>query len=305
MPSRALYSARRRRGKSGTAAVHRLAAGRPRRTLHRADEGGATAVWRAGTSPSSTLGLGPRGAYGRFRPLVPVRTVLCPGPILPPLRPRSALLHTNLFESGARYRAARGWPTLPTQPRRTHGPRGALAALAHPAPSYRSSGGAGGGRRKHRDAPGFPWQPCRCSTGCMDQRPCRREHQFRPHPERDAGGRAHCRADVPALWRGARALGPSSTQPRAGARQPHDAAISQLGHANGPAKALVARTGYPFSSTNGKIAKWTRQQQPRSVEKTIQRPGFNSLIGSTLNKRAGVIWKSYAGRVDSFVRNAG
>ena len=59
MPRRALYNARRCRSKSGTAAVHRLVAGRPRRTLHRADEGGATRVWLAGTSPSSTLGLAP------------------------------------------------------------------------------------------------------------------------------------------------------------------------------------------------------------------------------------------------------
>ena len=41
--------------KVGTAAVpSSRQAGRPRRALHRADEGGATAVWRAGTRPSST-----------------------------------------------------------------------------------------------------------------------------------------------------------------------------------------------------------------------------------------------------------
>ena len=55
---RVLYNTRCR-SKSGATAVHRLAASRPRRALHRADEGGATTVWRAGTSPSSTLGLAP------------------------------------------------------------------------------------------------------------------------------------------------------------------------------------------------------------------------------------------------------
>jgi hypothetical protein len=61
MPSRALYNARRCRSKSGTAAVHRLAARRPRRTLHRADEGGAhhsVARWDASVQH---LGLGARG----------------------------------------------------------------------------------------------------------------------------------------------------------------------------------------------------------------------------------------------------
>jgi len=207
---RALYNAQRCRSKSGTAAVHRLAAGRPCRTLHRADEGGATTVWRAGTSPSSTLGLGPRGAHGRFRPLVPVRKVLCPGPALQPLRSRSALLHTKLFGPGARDRAARGGSALPTQPWRTHGPCGTITALAHPAPPHRACRDDGvRGRCKHRDASGFPCQPCRCSTGCMDQRPCRSEHHPRSRSECDEGGRAHYRADVPPLRRSTRALGPT------------------------------------------------------------------------------------------------
>ena len=168
------------------------------------------------------LGLGePRGAHGRFRPLVPVRTVLRPGPAVQPLRPRSALLHLQLLEPVARHSAARGGQSLPTQPWRAHGPRRALTALAHPPPPSRSSGdAAGSGRRKHRDASGFPWRLCRCSTACMDQRPRPSEPHLRARPECGEGIRAHYRAHMPTLWRSAGALGPprlpAQSGPRAG-----------------------------------------------------------------------------------------
>ena len=168
------------------------------------------------------LGLGePRVAHRRFGPFVPMRSVLRPGPIVQPLRPRSALLHTHLFELGARRRTARGGESLPTQPWRAHGPRGALTALAHPPPPDRPCGdAASSGRRKHRDASGFPWRPRRCSTACMDQRPCRSEPHLRARPKCDEGRRTQHRADVPALWRSARPLGaprlPAQAASRAG-----------------------------------------------------------------------------------------
>lgn len=45
------------RSKSGTAAVHRLAAQKPRRTLHRANEGGVTTVWHGWDDSVQHLGL--------------------------------------------------------------------------------------------------------------------------------------------------------------------------------------------------------------------------------------------------------
>ena len=208
MARRALYNTRCR-SKSGATAVHCLAAVDRAAPYTVPMKAVLHAVWRAGTSPSSTLGLAPRGTHGRVRQVVPVRAVLCPGAALQPLRPRSALLHTKLFERGAPYRTARGGPTLPAQPWRTHGPRGTITALAHPASAHRACRGAAGGRRKHRDASGLPWRPRRCSTGCMDQQSCRSEPHRQPRRERGIARRARRRAAVPALRRSAHALGPA------------------------------------------------------------------------------------------------
>ena len=54
-------------------------------------------------------------------------------------------------------------------------------------------------------------------------------------------------------------------------------------------------TGYPFSSTSGKIAKWAPQRKHWLTEQIFQRLGFSSLIGFTLNRRVVIIWRSCAG----------
>ena len=100
------------------------------------------------------LALKARGAYGLFGSHVPVRPVPRPGSGLRRLRPRPALLHTNLFRPGPPRGTPRRRSALPVQPRRPRGSRSTFAALAHPpAPSASCDDALRG--RKYRDAPGF------------------------------------------------------------------------------------------------------------------------------------------------------
>ena len=65
--------------------------------------------------------------------------------------------------------------------------------------------------------------------------------------------------------------------------------------ANADGYTLFFNTGYPFSSTSGKIAKWPLPSTHQLVEKNIQQLGFSFLTGFTRNRHAVIIWRNNAG----------
>ena len=96
-----------------------LGGGLPCRALHRADEGGATAVLHPGTSPSSTFGSSPEDGHGPFCPPVSVRALPRPGVPVFPLRPGSAVLQPGVLAADSSRATTRSWPTLSAQSRRS------------------------------------------------------------------------------------------------------------------------------------------------------------------------------------------
>lgn len=66
---------------------------------------------------------------------------------------------------------------------------------------------------------------------------------------------------------------------------------------------LYQRTGYPFSSTVGKINRWMHKNPSQPLALTTQRHGFNFLIGSILSKLVANIWRNFAGLLALFAPN--